>query len=197
MGGSVGARGLRPSASRPRRNPAEHSRSRVSASALRGFGLLRNGVFPSARLDRLTSQTLQSGSDTIISLDTSTHDTPKLEDPSASVTWQMADAANNELVIVHAGFYLCVAQVDWDANADGTYRSLRIVRATSGGSIIEIYENRAAPSDINQASQALGMAYMEVGETLQLVCKHDRGSALNITPSATRPVYLAASWQSL
>lgn len=78
--------------------------TRISASYLRGFRLLPQGVFPVGKMRKSATQIIDVSSETKVLFDVRDHDTPYDDGQQQSGT-EMCDLTNNELVIRVDGFY--------------------------------------------------------------------------------------------
>ncbi len=98
---------------------------RVSASTLRGFHILSEGIFPNGRIKATSTQNITHLTDTKINFDTIVKDSPG-DESGGDADGAMADLTNERLIARHAGWYIAAGLLPWNQGSGGDMRQARL-----------------------------------------------------------------------
>ena len=181
---------MRPDPLRDHRPVSGKRRTRFTASSLRGFQLLRKGIFPSARMIATSAQTIPSAVAAKLLFDTSVVDRGA-DDGGDHADAKIVDLTNNRLIIRHAGIYTVTMTVIWPSNATGH----RILRLYKNGSQIDL-DTRNAVSGTNSVGRLVTMQSFVVDDYLEAFVTQTSGDDLDSLAAASAPS-LTCVWVGL
>ena len=167
---------------------SDQRRTRFTASYLRGFRLLKKGIFPTARLHATSNQSIITATETGVLFDAVTWDRGG-DDAESHADFLMAEVASNRLKIRIPGIYSVTATIRWAGNSTGT-RELRVlVNGT-----IRLVDNRLPPDVLAGLHSVTGLFELTVDDTIVLLVVQTSGGNLNLIGTDPNRPSLAAVW---
>ena len=192
MGGQFGG-GLRPDPISNFPVPVYKRHSRFAATSLRGFYLLQKGIFPNGQIKRGSgTQPIIISTETLVTFDTVVKDATADEagdDPDFS----MASLGNERLYSRVPGFYLALASVPWEIDADVGAARVRIKK--NGATFIASGLAGGSPL-INRVANAITPIQMDKDDYIEAWAFQEIDASLNIVTGDGGP-YLALTWVGL
>ena len=189
MGGS----GLRVDPLDVRPALSDERRSRRSASALRGFSLLQQGVFPNGRIKATSNQAgLVFATEAKIVFDTTVKDSPA-DDTEGDPDGSMADLTNNRIYARHAGWYIVMASIPWEVESSGGYRRARVKK---NGATVEGTDTRDPIAIFNTFNNLVVPLQLDKDDYIELFGTHGVVAGLDVIATGEAP-YLALTWVGL
>lgn len=172
--------------------PSNRQPSRLSATSLRGFYLLSQGIFPNGLIRATDDQTeLVISTETKIVFDTTVKDSPA-DETGGDADGSMADLTNNRLYSRHAGWYLLTASIPWDIESSGSYRRLRVKK---NGSTVVGEDTRDPIPTIRTLNNLSVPLQLDKDDYVELFGTH-AALTLDVIADGVGP-YLALTWVGL
>lgn len=182
--------GLRPDPWDALKNPPSGDRRprRVSASALRGWQLLRGSLFPTCKMTRASgNQSMNNATEVLVDFTQTDKDAVADDiDPSAA----MADLANDKMVVRFDGLYIVSGGLAYWGNVTGSQREVRIKLAST------IIARGNAPAGNASFAHCSTVVQLQEDDELKLYGYQDSGGALLSLLLDGMP-YLSAVWVGL
>ena len=185
---------MRPDPLRDKHPVSDKRRTRFSASSLRGFRLLRQGIFPACRLESTADQTITTATVTKVAFNQARYDSPG-DEGGGDAGAKMADLTNNDIIIRQSGLYIVSAGIYFATNTTGR----RALLVQSGSTTI-IYDERnpITASAVQTPVQASAAIVLARGDLIRANAFHTRGSDLDIEEvSGGSFPYLSVAWVAL
>lgn len=122
------------------------------------------------RVHRSTAQTITTATETALSCDATDFDRLDMHDASGNPT---------RLTCVVPGIYLIGGHVAWSGTASGTYRKVSLRKSGPAYLAADVRNHAAWTGQV--AQEVITMYRLLVGDFVELVVEHDRGSDLDTT----------------
>jgi hypothetical protein len=187
---------MRPNVLRQNLSPtlADERKKRVSATALRGFMLYREGLFPHCKIHATATQDMTNATNTKITFNTTDKDVPA-DDAGGHADAAMADLTNDRIVIRRAGYYTVKAAVAWDDDNAAGVRLCNIL--LNGATIIARAGPIAGSTLINVITECSVDLDLDEDDYIELWGQQNSGASTTGSEAITGYPWLSVLWKGL